>query len=77
MAYLKGEKLAQRPIHERLGEIMKQKQEFLQKLRMNAELTNKDTVFKPAVNEHVSKSRLTFINICEESDIGECKTTST
>jgi len=32
---------------------MKQKQEFLQKLRMDADITNKDMAFKPKLNEHV------------------------
>jgi len=52
VAYLKGDKVTQRPLHERLGDIMKQKQEFLQRLRMEAETNNKDMVFKPAINEH-------------------------
>lgn len=58
MAYLKGDKVTQRPLHERLGDIMKQKQEFLQRLRMEAETNNKDMVFKPAINEHVHKENL-------------------
>jgi len=52
VSYLKGEKISQRPLHERLGDIMKQKQEFLQRLRMEAETTNKDMVFQPSINEH-------------------------
>ena len=63
VAFLKGEKVTQTPLHERLGEIMKQKQDFLQRLRMEAETNNKDMVFKPTINEHVYKENQFFKDI--------------
>ena len=44
---------------------MKQKQDFLARLRMEAETNNKDMVFKPAIGEHVKENRLTHIFIWE------------
>jgi len=51
---LKGERAVQKPLHERLGDIMKQKQEFLQRLRMEADINNKDLAFQPKLGEHVN-----------------------
>ena len=51
-----------KPLHERLGEIMKKKQEYLQSLRIKAEKEDKDLTFKPKLTEHV---RIYFILVSQ------------
>ena len=47
---LKGEKASQRPLHERLQEIQKQKQEYLFRLKTEAEISNPDLTFQPRLD---------------------------
>lgn len=47
---LKGEKANQKPLHERLMEIQKQKAEYLFKLKTEAEMSNPDLTFQPRLD---------------------------
>lgn len=52
LTHLKGEKASQKPIHERLAEVMRTKKEALHKLRFEAE-EEKKMSFQPEINPKV------------------------
>jgi hypothetical protein len=54
VAVLKGEKADIKPIHDRLHDILKKKQEFLHALKAEAEAQNPDLTFKPRLNQYVT-----------------------
>lgn len=60
LAVLKGEKAETKPLHTRLHEILKKKQEFIHQLKAEAEAQNPDLTFKPKLNEYVRASSLSY-----------------
>ena len=52
---LNPEKMNRKPIYERVGHIQKEKNEHLQRLRIEAEKENKDLTFKPRINDESEK----------------------
>ena len=60
MNHLKGNKAIEKPIHERLDKIRRQKQEYLFKLRTEAEESNSELTFKPQINptsDHIANQK--------------------
>jgi len=68
VAVLKGDRATERPIHERLGQIQKQKQEYLHRLRIEAELNNPDLTFQPKItgkSAAMAESRIEIPDVTE------------
>lgn len=55
LSVLRGEKAEQKPIHQRIASIQKEKQEQLVHLRTEIEINNPDLTFTPKLNENTRR----------------------
>jgi len=65
--HVTGNRLADRPIHERFKEVQRERHENLQRLRMEAELKDKNLTFKPQISKRSAEMAMRRTDIGKQS----------